>query len=187
MGISSNTSSFLQYDDQRDAPLLTKWLNTPHVYAWWGIERLPDSLGGAGDNAATVEQVKASFGSADPDTHYYIIRSDQQPIGLIQWCIVDDYEGYPESLGVRDAVGIDLLIGEFSYIGKGIGTKVIVEFTTKIALPLSGMKLAVADPESQNTVSWRAFEKAGYSCSHEFVGEGDHRTKLMVYRLGMVL
>src|SRR3954471_522719 len=40
-----------------DFPLLTDWLNTPHVSEWWGVRAVPDSVGGTGADAATLAAV----------------------------------------------------------------------------------------------------------------------------------
>ncbi len=173
--------TFQPYDERHHAEQLRDWLNTPHVYAWWGRERLPESIGGAGKAAATLDEVHRDFGVGDADTHYYMTLLDGRPIGLTQWCRVDDYAGYPEMLGVVDAVGIDLLIGEEGATGRGIGTRIIRQFTQKVAMPGSGLNVAVADPEEANVASWRAFEKAGYRHIKTFEGERGHVTRLMMF------
>ncbi len=176
--------TFRPYDNYKDAARLRDWLNTPHVYAWWGKQRVPDSIGGPGEYAATLDQVHRDFGANDPDTHYYIIELDGEPIGLIQWARVEDYEDYIKQMKTPNAVGIDLLIGELDKIGKGIGPQIIRQFTREVAIPESGLDLAVTDPEEANPASWRAFEKAGFTYVRNFIGEGGHDTRLMMYKKG---
>lgn len=55
-----------------DLPRLRRWLNTPHVYAWWGASCGEGALGGPGDEAATADQVENKYGptidSGEPPT-----------------------------------------------------------------------------------------------------------------------
>ena len=62
-----------------DLPTLRQWLNTPHVYEWWGRHAGPGSLGGPGMDGATEAQVEEKYGGAidhDYTTHRFIIESD---------------------------------------------------------------------------------------------------------------
>ena len=61
-----------------DFPSLTEWLNTAHVYEWWGVRAVTDSLGGAGADAATLADVTAKYDEelADDGVEHYVIEVD---------------------------------------------------------------------------------------------------------------
>jgi len=147
-----------------DLPFLVGWFNRPHVYEWWGRRAAPDGIGGAGDDAATLEEVEADYGETDeprPERHF-VIELDRRAIGLIQWYRVDAYPQYASEIEEPDAAAIDLLIGEKELTGHGLGVDVIRRFTTEIVLPDSGLRRVVGAPDVRNQRSIRAFEKAGF-------------------------
>jgi aminoglycoside 6'-N-acetyltransferase len=148
-----------------DLARLRDWLNEPHVAAWWGAGTGPDGLGGAGDDAATLPAVEAAYGPAldgtDPTANYVIVV-DGAPVGLIQWYRLGDYPDYAAAIRETDGAGIDLLIGEPSMVGRGLGPTVIDRFVTDVVFALSDVPRCVTGPDPENTRSVRAFERAGF-------------------------
>ena len=150
-----------------DLPTLRRWLNTPHVYEWWGRHVGPGSLGGAGDAAATKAQVEAKYGPTidhGGTTYRFIIELDGAPIGLIQWYHLRDFSDYSRAIGEdpTGAAGIDLLIGETSAIGRGHGTRAVEKFVTAIVFRAKDVERIVAGPAATNARSIRVFEKTGF-------------------------
>ncbi len=87
-----------------DLPMLRRWLNTPHVYEWWGCHVGPGALGGAGKDAATETQVEAKYGPIidhGSATHRFIIEHAGAPIGLIQWYHLRDFAGYARAISEK--------------------------------------------------------------------------------------
>ncbi|MBS0236470.1 MAG: GNAT family N-acetyltransferase [Proteobacteria bacterium] len=141
-------------------PLLLKWLETPHVKAWWDQ-----------DISYTLAKVEEKYGSytkeykrvngVDKPIQAYLICADATPIGYAQSYNVYDFPrdeelaGLPESLG-----GLDIFIGEAEYVGRGIGATAIKLFTKQHVL--SQYKYAFVDPDYDNEVAVRAYEKAGF-------------------------
>ena len=148
-----------------DFARLRDWLNEPHVAAWWGAGTGPDGLGGAGDDAATLAAVEAAYGpaldGADPTSNYVIVV-DGAPVGLIQWYRLGDYPDYAAAIGEPDGAGIDLLIGEASMVGRGVGPTVIDRFVHDVVFAGSDVARCVTGPDVENTRSVRAFERAGF-------------------------
>lgn len=150
-----------------DLPRLRQWLNTPHVYEWWGRHVGPGSLGGPGDAAATAREVAAKYG---PDldhggtTHRFVMALNGRPIGLIQWYHLRDFADYARAIGEDPAttVGLDLLVGDPADIGRGLGSMACHQFVTTILLGLPGVKQVVAGPAKTNSRSIRALAKAGF-------------------------
>ena len=150
-----------------DLPMLRRWLNTPHVYEWWGCHVCPGALGGAGKNAATAAQVEAKYGPTidhGGTTHRFIIEHDGAPIGLIQWYHLRDFPDYASAIGEDPAAtaGMDLLIGEPGSLGQGLGTRAIDAFVRTVIFKNNDVARVLAGPAATNARSFRVFAKAGF-------------------------
>ena len=157
---------------RHDLPALQRWLNTPHVYEWWGVTSGPDSLGGAGADAATDAQMKAKYGAPldhGDTTHRHIITVDERPIGLIQWYRLADEPEYAAQIGETSpgGAGIDLLIGEIDATGRGLGPAVLDCYVTAIVFADVSVIRVIGAPHPSNKRSCRAFEKAGFVFARE--------------------
>ncbi|MDB6095172.1 MAG: aminoglycoside 6-N-acetyltransferase [Verrucomicrobia bacterium] len=153
--------------DRGDFPLLRHWLNTPHVYEWWGQQSGVGSLGGAGPDAASADDVEAKYGPGIDHgiaTQRFIIVADQSPIGLIQWYRLADYADYAHDIGegLAGTAGVDLLIGEPTACGRGLGSGALDAFVATIVFRAEGITRVVAGPAVNNARSIRTFEKAGF-------------------------
>ena len=120
-----------------------------------------------GHEALTLEEIQRRYGprieGIEP-CHVYIISHHQIPIGFVQWYRWTDYPEHSRQLGAAlDSAGIDLAIGERDLIGCGLGTKVILNLSTKVIFENSSICSVVADPEERNTQSVGAFKKAGFA------------------------
>jgi RimJ/RimL family protein N-acetyltransferase len=169
-----------------DLPALTRWLNTPHVYAWWGEISGPGWLGGPGDTAATLEMVTASYAAAvdgTATTEHLVIELEQRPIGMMQWYRLSDEPDYSAAIDepAVGSAGVDLLIGEVDAIGRGIGPAVIDAFVRTVMFATPDVRRAVASPDVRNRRSIRAFERAGFRALRDaLVADGHHFERVMV-------
>jgi aminoglycoside 6'-N-acetyltransferase len=150
-----------------DLPRIRRWLNTPHVYAWWGAGCGEGALGGPGGEAATEDQVEEKYGptiDAGGATFRYVIELGGVPVGLIQWYRLSDYPDYARDIGEDPAgsAGLDLFIGELSALGRGVGSGALRQFVASLVFRHRGIDRAVGGPASNNLRSIRAFEKAGF-------------------------
>jgi RimJ/RimL family protein N-acetyltransferase len=148
-----------------DLPRLRDWLNEPHVAAWWGAGTGPDGLGGAGADAATLEQVEAEYGDAidgSGTTRHFVIVVDGTPVGLIQWYRLGDEPDYAAEVGEPDGAGVDLLIGDPDRTGHGLGSEVIDAFVRTVVFRDAGIERCVAGPDVRNGRSVGAFRRAGF-------------------------
>jgi RimJ/RimL family protein N-acetyltransferase len=137
-----------------DFPLLQQWLSEPHVEAWWHQ---------ALDLAEVVKKYGPRIDGTEP-MHVYIIDSASGPMGFIQWYRWSDYPEHAVQLGAeRNAVGIDLAIGDLTLTGRGIGPKIIRGFLDTRVWPQPDVAAVVVDVDARNARSLRAFEKAGFS------------------------
>ena len=151
-----------------DLPRLREWLNTPHVYEWWGVASGPGSLGGPDPEAATEAQVFEKYAPGlDPEaagTRRYIITVDGRAVGLIQWYALADEPAYATAIGETAPGGasIDLFIGEPARVNRGIGSAVLDAFVREVVFADPSITRAVGAPHPDNARSCHAFEKSGF-------------------------
>jgi aminoglycoside 6'-N-acetyltransferase len=130
-----------------DLDRLSEWLARDHVAAWWG---------GPYDIAAVVARYGPRL-AADHPVRMYVIEVAGRALGKIQRGPADHIAGYgPE------VVGIDLFIADVDAIGRGLGPRIIEAFVRDIVFAEPAVRAVVADPDSRNARSIRAFEKAGF-------------------------
>ena len=144
---------------REDLILLHAWLQQPHIRRWW-IER------------RTYEEVEAHYLPAiegrEPTDHHLALLGDE-PIGFLQTYLVSDYPDYAALVGAGAGVaGVDLLIGDESRTGQGLGTEMLRRFVPEVVFAPPSTHACLADPDSRNRASIRAFEKAGFRSVREF-------------------
>ena len=142
---------------EADMPLMHKWLNAPHVRQWWEVDgkRNPDYEG------VIKNYIPCILGS-DP-TKCYIAIYNKMPIAFIQSGRLKDNQQYQEAVGLGgDIVGIDIFIGEEEYLHKGLGSLIIKAFLKNIVFKVYDVDVCSIDPEPENKIAIRAYEKAGF-------------------------
>lgn len=107
---------------------------------------------------------------------------DEKPIGMIQSYWVRDYPEHAESVGMPEAIGVDLFIGEPEYIGKGYGQKLLSQFIEEIKVKYKNAVGIIADPSVNNPASIRMFEKVGFM-KGDVVDDKDGKEQLMIMKL----
>jgi len=142
--------------DREDFVMLSAWLASAHVAAWW---RDPSDL----------ETIESEYGPAidgkDP-TEVFVVERYGEPIGLIQRYLVSDNPTYGHALEPAatpgDAAGIDYLIGDEHLLGKGIGSEMIDLFCEETFARYRDCSVLTVAVQQVNRRSWRALEKAGF-------------------------
>jgi aminoglycoside 6'-N-acetyltransferase len=137
---------------REDFAPLARWLGAPHVAKWWL-------------SPATMDYVEEHYGpSVDglEPTEHFVIQVDGEPAGMIQRYLLADYPAWAESVGLGDTAGIDYLIGEPAFTGKGLGSRAIKQFAAAVLYRYPEATAVVAAPQQANVASWRALERAGF-------------------------
>jgi aminoglycoside 6'-N-acetyltransferase len=130
-----------------------RWLSSPHVRLWWG-EPL--------DAAGVEKEFGPCVDGIDP-TLVFVTTLAHRPIGIVQTYRLSDTPDYETAVGVTDAAGIDLFIGEPDLLGMGLGKAIVRTFVADIgwkAFP--DAKRYMAGPSVKNLRSRRTFEAAGF-------------------------
>lgn len=139
--------------ENEDMPIFYKWVKTPHVAKWW--------------QAGTYEDFVENYNPKSKNQNYvfpFIIYINEKTIGYIQYYLadkVDDgwwmkYQGQPAG-----TVGMDIIIGDSNYIGKGFGTMLVKIFIEKIFKETNASKIII-DPDKENFAAIHCYEKAGF-------------------------
>ncbi|MCC5670926.1 acetyltransferase [Nostoc sp. CHAB 5784] len=151
-----------------DAALLERWLSAPHVAQWYREpqEHLDWAL------SPPVEGERA------------LIAASGVSVGYLRWQVVS--REILDSVGLEEipanSVDIDILIGESSYVERGIrpqALQLLIERLREDAShPLLGLTTSV-----HNHAAQRAYRKAGFRDLREYDPPGYGRCLLMVMSL----
>ena len=146
-------------------PLLLKWLETPHVKAWWDqdVKWTPELIREKyGNYVKGYKSLKLQDQAIDKPVNAFIVAVDDALIGYIQTYNPHDFPtepvydpGLPTS-----CAGLDWYIGELEFTGKGIGTTALLQFMEEYVFPT--YELVIVDPETANTAAIRVYGKAGF-------------------------
>lgn len=161
--------------------LLHKWLNKPHVQAYYSLR------------AWTLEEVEEKFLPyvySERSIKGYIVASSNQPLGYIQSYPLKKYPFKDQDLPaiiVEKAAGIDLFIGEEAKLGEGFGYEIINSFLEKFIWP--DYQYCLADPDIRNVASLRLFKKCGFK-EHKSIQSNDalgHQAMYLLFIKGSPL
>jgi aminoglycoside 6'-N-acetyltransferase len=129
-----------------DLAMVRRWLETPHVRAWWGD---PD------------EQFALVSGDLDvPAMEQFIVAVEDRPFGYVQTC---DLVTWPDPAFADQPPGtraIDQFIGEPDMLGRGHGAGFVRAFADRLLA--AGAPRVITDPDPANGRAVRAYEKAGF-------------------------
>jgi aminoglycoside 6'-N-acetyltransferase len=150
-----------------------EWLQRPHVRRWWDEHR---------DRSYedVVEHYLPSIEGRRP-VDLYLILLDERPVGFIQRYLVADHPDTAALVGVGAGVaGVDLFVAEEELTGKGLGTEVLRRFARDVVFANPDVTACIADPDTRNAASIRAFEKAGFRRVGEFFDPRDGQLHALV-------
>jgi aminoglycoside 6'-N-acetyltransferase len=135
-------------------PLMARWLANPVVAEFYE------------EGDTTVAGLTAHYRDAidgNEPTHGYVVHVNGEPIGYIQAVEIDGYPDYAAQLHlVPGSVGIDILIGEDRWRGRGVGSRALRQFTEEIVFGRMGAPQANIGPSPDNMRAIRSYERAGF-------------------------
>ncbi len=154
-------------------PLLEKWLASPHVKGTW-------------DSANSLVEVKKKYGDKIESLHQcaYIVFKEGAAFAYIQ-----SYQASKAGAGwweeePQTTAGIDLFIGDESFLGQGLGAEVAKRFSDWL-LSFPHIKKVIADPKPNNERAIHCYEKAGFKRIKE-VETPDGKALLMEKRASKI-
>lgn len=150
------------------------WFNAPHVQKFYSLR------------SWTFEEVQKKllpYVQGAKHMKCFVIFHSKQPIGYIQSYPLKDHLWENQDLPyeiIENAAGIDLFIGEESFLGKGMGRMILIRFLEKWIWPF--YQYCLADPDIQNKASIRLFQKSGFS-EHKEIKSKDALQRPVILQL----
>jgi GNAT superfamily N-acetyltransferase len=143
-------------------PLLLKWLEAPHVKAWWDhdLHWTMDLV--IEKYESYVDGYKLEDGIKKP-IRAYIACVHDRPVGYIQLYNAHDYpreDGASLDHLPKSLAAIDIFIGEEAYLGKGYGSAIMKQFMEEYVDPK--YDACFVDPDLDNIQAIKAYENAGF-------------------------
>lgn len=150
--------------NDEDISLVEAWLHKEHVKKWYEIPHLGVSIND------WIYELKERNGEFKWLTHL-IVLWEGQPIGLCQYYKCED--SVDEDFGtlpIAGSYGIDYLIGEEAYLGKGLGKEMITSLVDMVS-SFPDAQRVTADIDLSNKTS----ERTLLSCGFKLLDAGSSR------------
>lgn len=138
-----------------DISLVESWLNKEHVKKWYEVPHMGVTL----DD--WLYEIKERNGEFKWIT-YLIAMWQGQPIGFCQYykCVDSIDEDFGD-LPLCGSYGIDYMIGEEAYLGKGLGRGIITKLVEQI-FSFEDAERVTADIDKNNIASEKALLSCGF-------------------------
>jgi RimJ/RimL family protein N-acetyltransferase len=140
------------------------WFNKPHVQRYYSLRDWTEE---------EVFQKLLPYIAFDKGVHGFVIAVDEYFIGYIQYYPIVLHPWPKQDLPphiINTAAGVDLFIGEESYMGQGWEAKIVNVFCQTILS--KQYRYCFVDPDIRNVASLRMFAKCGF-CPHKIVNSKD--------------
>ena len=138
---------------ERDLPLLSEWLNRPHVAEWWDD-------GPVSCSAVREKYLPRIVGPTSVSPNFAILNGT--PVGFIQsYVAAEQGNGWWPDESDPGVIGIDQFLADAESLGKGLGTEMVSQFALALFGDRSVTRIQV-DPEPTNLRAIRCYEKVGF-------------------------
>lgn len=158
------------FTPDRHLPLLRRWLADARVARWWGD---------AESVLAVVQGANAARGA------HAMIAAGGREVGYVCWQSLTARELAEVGVVVPDdgSVDVDLMIGEDSVRGTGVGTAAMVLLLARLR-DVGAHERAVVFTSVENAAARRCFEKAGFVPAARYVDTAGGEFVVMFHALG---
>ncbi len=151
-----------------DIPLIENWLNKQHVKRWYEIPAMGITID---DWMSEIKEYQGEFRWIT----YLIVQCQGKPIGLCLYYKCTDSDEDFGNLSLDGAYGIDYLIGEETYLGKGLGRKMVQMLVDQIS-SFQDAKIVTADIDIENMASGGTLRSCGFTLLEQ--GSGRYIKKI---------
>lgn len=137
-----------------DLPDLVRWLGQHHVRTWYSVDGEP-----------TPERVEEHYGpglEGRTPTSLWVGEVNGRSIGMVQDYRIRDYPEYALLTPDPDAIGLDYLVGEPAWVGRGLATRMLWSLLSGLPRRYPGVTYAFAAPDHRNGASLRVLAKLGF-------------------------
>ena len=115
------------------------------------------------DLAAAERHYGPALDGEDP-TRLWVLELNGRSVGMLQDYRVGDHPEYALLTAKPDAVGFDYLIGDPSWVGRGIGTRMLWGYLRDVVRPhYPAVTELFAAPDHRNAASLRVLDKLGFT------------------------
>lgn len=136
-----------------DLPDVLRWRRADHVRRWFpGPEPTADSIN---------EHYRPRIDHPEA-VRMSVVEVNGRSIGFLQDYVIADQPGAVTPTPEPSAIGGDYLIGEPSFIGRGIGTRMLWAWLRTLPRRRPSARSVVVAPDHRNAGSVRALAKVGF-------------------------
>lgn len=152
-------------------PLMHQWYNSPHVVKWYSKKKL---------DYKAFEKKYTQYISGELKIFGFVCYLGKKPIGYIQYypALFHPPEGGLLKNLLSRTAGVDLFIGEKSFLGQGIGKLMLCRFLQKRVFPF--FDRCIVDPDEANKRAIKAYEGCGFSIFEKSFSETGKPQLLMI-------
>jgi RimJ/RimL family protein N-acetyltransferase len=138
-----------------DFPNVVTWQRQPHVSRWWQDEAV--------DVAAAENHYGPALDGTDP-TRLWVVELNGRSVGLLQDYAISDHPDWALLTARPGAIGLDYLVGDPSWVGRGVGTRMLWHFLRDVIRPHYPQATEYfAAPDHRNGASLRVLDKLGFT------------------------
>jgi RimJ/RimL family protein N-acetyltransferase len=130
------------------------WRRQPHVHRWFDPHREP--------TAETIRDAYLPALAGEDPTALWIIEAAGRSVGLVQDYRLRDHPDYAALAPDPDAVGLDYLVGEPAFVGRGLGTRALWAWLEAAPARYPDVRTFFAAPDHRNAASLRLLDKVGF-------------------------
>ncbi|WED44450.1 GNAT family N-acetyltransferase [Legionella cardiaca] len=130
----------------QDISILHAWLQLPHVQEFWD------------DGHRKLRQVKQHYLKYD-NVIRFIVMIGGEPVGYIQRYPVEKNHPFWKYTQCFPSMGIDLFIGNLTFLGKGWSSKILSCFIKQYCAMAAEI---IVDPETTNFKAIRSYHRLGF-------------------------
>lgn len=138
-----------------DLPDVLRWRQAPHVARWF-----------VGSGPVTAAAIAARYGpriDGDAPTRMWVVEVDSDPVGFVQDYRIRDYPETAILVPDPDAIGVDYLIGEVEWTGRGIGRRMLSSWFELARSGYPDASTYFAAPDHRNVASRRLLLRVGFT------------------------
>jgi aminoglycoside 6'-N-acetyltransferase len=137
-----------------DLPDVARWRSAEHVRRWF----TPGEV-----TLAVLERKYGERIDGMSPTRMWVVEVNGRSIGFVQDYRIGDYPDYAVLGPDPDAIGIDYMIGDPAWVGRGLGQRVLWAWMQRARGRFPGATTYFAAPDHRNLASLRILRKAGFT------------------------
>jgi aminoglycoside 6'-N-acetyltransferase len=152
--VDHDTRIGLRAMSRGDLPDVARWRAADHVRRWFT------------PGEPTLEAMEAKYGEridGMSPTRMWVVEVNGRSVGFVQDYRIGDYPDYAVLGPDPEAVGVDYVIGEPAWVGRGLGARMLWTWMGRAQARFPAATSYFAAPDHRNGASVRVLRKAGFT------------------------